>query len=53
MNNHYPDTTCVVEWKEVSSKHMWVRMKLELESWVFIPAYGPSSEKSREEIEEL
>ena len=44
---------CVVEWKEVSSRLMWVRVKIERESWVFISAYGPSSEKSEEEIEEF
>ena len=27
---------CVVEWKEVSSRLMWVRVKIERESWVFI-----------------
>ena len=26
----------VVEWKEVSSRLMWVRVKIERESWVFI-----------------
>ena len=46
-------TRCVVEWKEVSSRLMWVRVKIERESWVFISAYGPGSEKSEEEIEEF
>ena len=33
---------------------MWVRVKIERrESWVFISAYGPGSEKSEEEIEEV
>ena len=44
---------CAVEWKEVSSRLMWVRVKIERESWVFISAYGPGSEKSEEEIEEF
>ena len=45
---------CVVEWKEVSSRLMWVRVKIERrESWVFISAYGPGSENSEEEIEEV
>ena len=44
---------CVVEWKEVSSSHMWVRVKIERESWVFISAYGPGSEKIEEEVEEF
>ena len=43
---------CVVEWKEVSSRLMWDRVKIEKESWVFILAYGPGSERS-EEIEEF
>ena len=44
---------CVVEWKEVSSRLMWVKVKLERESWVFISAYGPGSERSMEEKEEF
>ena len=32
---------------------MWVRVKRQRESWVFISAYGPGSEKSKEEIEEF
>ena len=44
---------CVVEWKDVSSRLMWVRVKIERVSWVFIPEYGPGSEKSEEEIEEF
>ena len=34
---------CVVEWKEVSSRLMRVRVKIERESWLFISAYGPGS----------
>ena len=41
------------ERKEVSSRLMWVREKIERESWVFISAYGPGSEKSEVEIEEF
>ena len=44
---------CVVEWKEVSSRIMWVRVKIKRESWVFISAYGPGSEKSEVEINEF
>ena len=44
---------CVVEWKEVSSRLMWVRVKIERECWVFISAYVPGSERSEEEIEEF
>ena len=39
-------TRCVVEWKELSSRLVWVRVKIERESWVFISAYEPGSEKS-------
>ena len=41
---------CVVEWKEVLSRLMWVRVKIEREI-VHMSAYGPSSERSEEEIE--
>ena len=46
---------CVVEWKEVLSRLMWVRVKIEREreSCVFISAYGLDSEKSEEEIEKF
>ena len=43
----------VVEWKEVSSRLMWVRVKIERESLVFMSVYGPSGERSAEEIEEF
>ena len=42
-----------MEWKEVSSSLMWVRVKIERENWVFISAYGHGSEKSDEEMEEF
>ena len=32
---------------------MWVRVKIEQESWVFISTYGPGSERSEEEIKEF
>ena len=32
---------------------MWVRVKIERESWVFISAYGPGSENSEVKIEEF
>ena len=48
---------CVIEWKEVSSRLMSVRVKRdrekEKESCVLISAYGPGSEMSEEEIEEF
>ena len=31
---------CVIEWKEVSSRLMWLRVKIERENLVFISAYG-------------
>ena len=36
---------CVVEWKEVSSRLMWVKVKIGQYSYVFISAYGPGREK--------
>ena len=38
----------VVEWKEVSSRLMWVRVRLGKECWAFASVYGPGSEKSEE-----
>ena len=38
----------VVEWKEVSSRLMWVRVRLGSECWAFVSAYGPGSEKNEE-----
>ena len=45
---------CVVEWKEVSSRLMWIRVKIERELGVYIGIWtlGQGSEKSEEEIEE-
>ena len=42
-----------MEWKEVSSRLMLVRVKIERDTWVFMSAYGPGSERSEEEIEEF
>ena len=39
----------VVEWKEVSSRLMWVRIRMGRECWVFVSAYGPDCERSEEE----
>ena len=36
----------------MSSRLMWVRVKIVRERWVFISACGLGSEKSEEEIEE-
>ena len=34
----------------MSSLLMWVRVKFERESWMFISAYGPGSERTEEEM---
>jgi len=41
----------VVDWKEVSSRVMWVKVKLRSSVWVFVGVYAPGSEKSEEERE--
>ena len=41
---------CVVEWKEVSSRP---GLSAERESWVFVSEYGPSSERSEDELDEI
>ncbi len=43
----------VVEWKEVSSRIMWVKMKVGCEVWVFVSVYGPVIEIKEEKREEL
>ena len=43
----------VVEWKEVSSRVMWVKVKWGREVWVFVSAYGPGCERSEDEREEF
>ena len=35
---------CVQEWKEVSSRLMWVKVKFEQELWIFVSAYGLGGE---------
>ena len=42
---------CYVTVVQVSSRLMWARVNIE--SWVFILAYGPGSENSEEEMEEF
>ena len=42
---------CVQEWKEVSSRMMWVRLKVGREMWVIVAVYGPGSERGEEERE--
>ena len=34
----------VVEWKEESSRLMWVRVRMGRECWAFVSAYGPGCE---------
>ena len=41
----------VLEWKEVSSRLVWVRVKIERDGFVFMSACGPGSEKSEAEFE--
>ena len=43
----------VVEWKEVSSRLMWVRVRMGRECWAFVSAYGPGCERSEEERDEF
>ena len=40
----------IVEWKEVSSRKMWVRLRLSRECWVFLSEYGAGNERSKEEL---
>ena len=39
----------VVEWKEVSSRLMWVRVRMGRKCWAFVSAYGLGCERSEEE----
>ena len=43
----------VVEWKEVSSRLMWVRVRMGRECWAFVSAYVPGCERSEEERDEF
>ena len=43
----------VVEWKEVSSRLMWVRVRMGRECWAFVSVYGPGCERSEEERDEF
>ena len=43
----------VVEWKEVSSRLMWVRVRMGRECGAFVSAYGPGCERSEEERDEF
>ena len=43
----------VVEWKEVSSRLMWVRARMGRECWAFVSAYGPGCERSQGEQDEF
>ena len=41
--------TKVVEWKEVSSRLMWLRVRMGRECWTFVGVYGLGCETSEEE----
>ena len=43
----------VSEWKEVSSRLMYVRMNVGVSKYVIVGAYGPGSERKKEEREEF
>ena len=43
----------VVEWKEVSARLMWVRVRMGRDCWAFVSAYGPGCERSEEERDEF
>lgn len=38
----------ILEWKEVSSRLMWVRVRMDRECWASVSAYGPGCERSEE-----
>ncbi|XP_068210294.1 craniofacial development protein 2-like [Palaemon carinicauda] len=46
-------TSKVVEWKEISSRLMWVRVMLGKECWAIVSAYGPRCETRKEEWNEF
>ena len=39
----------VIEWKEVSSRLMYMRMKIGTSKYVIVGAYGPGAEKKKED----
>ena len=39
----------MIEWKEVSSRLMYVRMKIGTSKYVIVGVYGPGSEKEKED----
>ena len=43
----------IVKWKEVSSRLMWVRVRMGRECWVIVSAHGPGCERSEEEQDEF
>ena len=43
----------VVEWKEVSSRLVWVRVRMGRECWAFVSAYRLGCERSEEERDEF
>ena len=43
----------IVEWKELSSRLLWVRGKVRRECWVFVPTYGPGCVKNEDKIQQF
>ena len=43
----------VVEWREVSSRLMWVKLRIGQKTWVVISAYGPGSERNMVERDQF
>ena len=43
----------VVEWKKVSLRLMWARVRMGRECWAFVSAYRPGCERSEEERDEF
>ena len=43
----------VVEWKEASSRLMWVRVRMDRECWAFVSVYEPGCDRSEEERDEF
>ena len=42
-----------MEWNEVSSRLMWVRVRMGRVCWAFVSSYRPGCERSEEERDEF
>ena len=42
----------LVEWKGVSSRLIWLRVRMGRECWAFVSVYGPGCERNEEERDE-